>query len=129
MGQIVGVSILALVMVVAIFVSIRIAGEYERFAVFVLGRFAGIKGPGLLLRWPGSGAVWTRISVGDSGELLGPDIGRFSDVDLPVAYEGNLRLGTSVRITGFTSDEIKVEADPTKSRRIKCEECGHEMTV
>ncbi len=41
------------VLVVYLALSIRIANENERFAVFVLGRFAGYKGPGLVLKMPG----------------------------------------------------------------------------
>ncbi|MBI2945526.1 MAG: slipin family protein [Candidatus Wallbacteria bacterium] len=32
--------------------AIRIVNEYERAVVFTLGRFAGVKGPGLFLVWP-----------------------------------------------------------------------------
>jgi regulator of protease activity HflC (stomatin/prohibitin superfamily) len=49
-------SLLPLVFVVVVIVilynSIRIAGESERFAVFVLGRFQPYKGPGLVIITP-----------------------------------------------------------------------------
>jgi regulator of protease activity HflC (stomatin/prohibitin superfamily) len=35
-----------------IFSSIRVLNEYERGVAFTLGRFTGIKGPGLILLWP-----------------------------------------------------------------------------
>ena len=35
-----------------IFSSIKILNEYERGVAFTLGRFTGIKGPGLILLWP-----------------------------------------------------------------------------
>jgi regulator of protease activity HflC (stomatin/prohibitin superfamily) len=35
-----------------IFTSIRVLNEYERGVTFTLGRFTGIKGPGLILLWP-----------------------------------------------------------------------------
>ncbi len=124
-----GLLILALVAGGGAFACIRIASEYQRFAVFVLGRFAGLRGPGLIFRLPCGGSRWIRISVGDFGELVGPHVGRFSGVDMPASYEGNIRPGGSVRIAGFTSDEVLVEADPTHVRKITCERCGHEMAI
>jgi len=37
---------------ILIFSSIRVLNEYERGVTFTLGRFTGIKGPGLILLWP-----------------------------------------------------------------------------
>lgn len=124
-----GLLMFALLAAGGAFACIRIAGEYQRFAVFALGRFVGLRGPGLIYRWPGGGGRWIRISVGDFGELVGPHVGRFSGVDMPASYEGNIRLGASVRISGFTSDEVLVEADPTRVRKVTCERCGHEMAI
>jgi regulator of protease activity HflC (stomatin/prohibitin superfamily) len=44
---------LALLVIVVIAMSIRILREYERAVVFQLGRFWGIKGPGLVILIPG----------------------------------------------------------------------------
>ncbi len=41
-----------LVLLVLVASSIRIFREYERGVVFFLGRFAAVKGPGLVLIWP-----------------------------------------------------------------------------
>jgi regulator of protease activity HflC (stomatin/prohibitin superfamily) len=46
-----GVVVVVLVALL-IFSSIRILNEYERGVTFTLGRFTGIKGPGLILLWP-----------------------------------------------------------------------------
>ncbi len=35
-----------------LFSSVRVLNEYERGVTFTLGRFTGIKGPGLILLWP-----------------------------------------------------------------------------
>jgi len=43
---------LAVLVLVLIFSSIRVLNEYERGVMFTLGRFAGIKGPGLIIVWP-----------------------------------------------------------------------------
>ena len=127
--NLVGILVVVTATVIYLYMTIRIAGEYERFAVTTLGRFSGLKGPGLLFRWLGGESTWTRIAIGDSGELMGPDVGRFDGLDLPVRYDGSLRLGTAVKITGFTETEIKVEADPSKSRAIKCDKCGQEIRI
>jgi regulator of protease activity HflC (stomatin/prohibitin superfamily) len=42
-----------IILAVLIFSSINVLNEYERAVVFTLGRFGGIKGPGLILIWPG----------------------------------------------------------------------------
>lgn len=126
-------SIVALVLAAAIgivvFLSIRVAKEHERFGVFTMGRYVGLKGPGLIVSWPASTSSWTRISVGDAGEMIGSDVVRISDVRLPAKYEGRISSGASVRITGFTADAVTVEPDPNRLRKITCERCGHEMTV
>jgi regulator of protease activity HflC (stomatin/prohibitin superfamily) len=46
--------VLAVVIIIAvlIFSSLNVLNEYERAVVFTLGRFGGIKGPGLVLIWP-----------------------------------------------------------------------------
>jgi len=43
---------LVVVVVAAIFTSIRVLKEYERGVMFTLGRFGGVKGPGLIVVWP-----------------------------------------------------------------------------
>src|ERR1700746_3433843 len=40
------------IIIVLVFSSIRVLNEYERGVMFNLGRFAGIKGPGLIIVWP-----------------------------------------------------------------------------
>ena len=44
---------IAVLIVVLVFSAINVLNEYERVVVFTLGRFTGIKGPGLVLIWPG----------------------------------------------------------------------------
>jgi regulator of protease activity HflC (stomatin/prohibitin superfamily) len=43
---------LALLLLVLAFSSLRVLNEYERGVMFSLGRFTGIKGPGVILVWP-----------------------------------------------------------------------------
>jgi len=44
---------IAIFIIVLVFSAINVLNEYERVVVFTLGRFTGIKGPGLVLVWPG----------------------------------------------------------------------------
>ncbi len=46
--------LIAVVVLVALllFASVRILSEYERAVMFTLGRFTGIRGPGLIILWP-----------------------------------------------------------------------------
>jgi regulator of protease activity HflC (stomatin/prohibitin superfamily) len=46
-----GIAILVL-LAVLVFSSINVLNEYERGVIFQLGRFVGIKGPGLIIVWP-----------------------------------------------------------------------------
>jgi regulator of protease activity HflC (stomatin/prohibitin superfamily) len=43
---------LAVLIVILVFSAMNVLNEYERMVVFTLGRFSGIKGPGLVLIWP-----------------------------------------------------------------------------
>ncbi len=108
---------------------IKIASENERFAVFVMGRYIGLKGPGLVLKLYGSAGTWTKLVVGDTGELIAPGIGHFKDVQLPVQIDKNVKVTSTIRIIGFDSDSIQTMPDTKDRRKIVCEKCGHEMTV
>lgn len=52
LGEIIGIAIVAIIIVVIIASSIRIIREYERAVVFRLGRLIGAKGPGLIILIP-----------------------------------------------------------------------------
>jgi regulator of protease activity HflC (stomatin/prohibitin superfamily) len=45
---------LVIIVIIAalVFTSVRVLKEYERGVMFTLGRFTGIKGPGLVIVWP-----------------------------------------------------------------------------
>jgi regulator of protease activity HflC (stomatin/prohibitin superfamily) len=44
--------VLIVLLAIVLFASVRVLNEYERGVVFTLGRFSGIKGPGLVIVWP-----------------------------------------------------------------------------
>src|SRR3990167_8873553 len=48
-----GIMILVVIVVILLFSCIRVLREYERAITFTLGRFTGIKGPGLVIVIPG----------------------------------------------------------------------------
>jgi len=50
--QIAGIIVLAIFVLIVLFASIRIVNEYERGVVFRLGRYVGVRGPGLILLIP-----------------------------------------------------------------------------
>jgi len=46
-------TIIVIIIIAAlIFTSLRVLKEYERGVIFHLGRFGGVKGPGMILLWP-----------------------------------------------------------------------------
>ncbi|HEY5349243.1 MAG TPA: slipin family protein [Candidatus Lustribacter sp.] len=46
------VVVIAVLVVILTGASVRILREYQRAVIFTLGRFEGVKGPGLVLLWP-----------------------------------------------------------------------------
>ncbi|MGQ9664605.1 MAG: slipin family protein [bacterium] len=55
-------SIIIIVVILIIFSAIKILREYERAVIFRLGRFIGIKGPGLFILLPGIDKM-TKVSL------------------------------------------------------------------
>ncbi|MBI5243642.1 MAG: slipin family protein [Elusimicrobia bacterium] len=58
----IGSTPIIIILAVLAFTAIKILNEYERGVVFTLGRFSGVKGPGLILIFPGIQQM-TRISL------------------------------------------------------------------
>jgi regulator of protease activity HflC (stomatin/prohibitin superfamily) len=46
------IIVLVVLLAILLFAAVRVLNEYERGVVFTLGRFTGIKGPGLVVVWP-----------------------------------------------------------------------------
>ena len=80
--------------------SAHIAAEAERFAVITLGRFAGYRGPGLVVILPIVSRVF-RLRIGDTGSLVGPELATFANVDVPVTGVNSIKVGSTIEITGF----------------------------
>lgn len=101
--------------------TLRIAKEHERFAVTTVGRFDGLRGPGLLFKWMGSEAVWTRLALGQLGTYVGDGMARFEDATVPVSSDQP--LGHAVRIEGFEKNSVTVI--PAQVHVVRCEKCQH----
>lgn len=117
--------ILGYVILMYLWQGTRIIGEQERLALFELGRYRGLRGPGLVYFLP-SMTFSIIIKVGDRGELRSPNITRFGNYDFPVQPEGLIKTGNLVRIRGFVDQNILVTLDPDQSKSFICEKCGHE---
>jgi regulator of protease activity HflC (stomatin/prohibitin superfamily) len=46
------IIVLVVLILILLALSVRVLNEYERGVVFTLGRFSGVKGPGLVILWP-----------------------------------------------------------------------------
>jgi len=104
--------------------SIKIARESQRFIVYRLGRFFGLKGPGLFFIIPGVDKC-TKINVGDRGELLAQDLARINNADIPVRVGGRAEIGKMVRIQSFIERDAVVVAENIQTKEFVCEKCGH----
>ena len=116
--------VLWIFILILVALSIKIASESQRFIVYRLGRFFGLKGPGLLFIIPGVDKC-TKISIGDRGELLAQDLGRIKGADIPVKVEGSAIVGQMIRILSFTEKDAVVSVDSVQMREVICERCGH----
>lgn len=83
--------------------SAHIAAETERFAVVTLGRFAGYRGPGLVMIWPIVTRVF-RLKIGDTGSLISPEAATFANIEIPVSGASSIKVGSAIEITGFDDD-------------------------
>jgi hypothetical protein len=121
----VGALIVLAVAGVYVALSIRIAGENERFALFMVGRFAGLKGPGLVLKVPGASDL-IRIAVGAEGEVQSNELVSIGARSIPYVAGGSVRSGAKVRVSGFETARVKVEPVQTF---VVCEKCGHKNAL
>jgi hypothetical protein len=114
--------------------KIKILTESQRLAMFKLGIFMGFRGPGLVIQFEKGVHMWMRVTVGAVGELIDSGMGRFEEkkskfFDLPVEMSDSARIGSLIRITGFSADKALCVMNPDQRKTIRCEKCGHEMTL
>ena len=104
--------------------TIKVVSESQRLVVYRLGRFLGLKGPGLISVIPGVDKC-TKIGIGDQGELMAQDLARIKGVDVPVRVDGSATIGQSIRIQSFTDKDAVVALDTVQTREFVCQKCGH----
>ncbi len=97
---------LVLVMLFAAF-SLRVVPEQQRIAVFRLGRYRGLRGPGMVMVVPFMDRD-CKISIGDQGELMPDGMGKFREFQVPVITHTRVAAGASIRVAGFAKDAIQV---------------------
>ncbi len=102
------VLIILAVIVIFFVTGIRIANENERFVVSALGKYVGIKGPGLLLKWPNSSFVWHRVALNDDGQYLGDGLVKVKEAVFPAEYTDSLKTGDSIKIVSFKNNCITI---------------------
>ena len=116
-----------LVVGIVLLPHLRIAGDHERFAVFNLGRFSGLKGPGLVINFFLQEQL-VRLKLGDRGELVASDVGRFHHRDIPIQCNDTEVIGSKIRIAAFSDGKIIASLDGDQRRTFYCKKCGHENT-
>ena len=106
------------------FSSIKIVKARCRLAIFRLGRFVGLKGPGVIFRLPAIDEC-IKISVGDQGVLVAEDEVRMKEKGIPSEIEGSASVGHLVYVKNYRENRIVVDAHFDQTRFFKCEKCGH----
>jgi len=101
--------LIGIVIVVAVIsAGIRITRENERFVVITLGKNIGIKGPGLLFKWPNSSIAWHRVALNEDGEYLGDGLVKVKDAVFPAESADSLKTGDKIKISSFRNEVITV---------------------
>ncbi|HUT73067.1 MAG TPA: hypothetical protein VMW89_20540 [Desulfatiglandales bacterium] len=118
-----------MIIVIILSRSIKVTADQERFAVIALGQFKKLKGPGLLFKFFWSEVEWVKLRLGDSGELVSPEFGRFQDKDIPVVVGASTKVGSLIKIIGFEENKIVAHLDSEQRRAYVCEKCGHENVI
>ena len=104
--------------------TLKVVSESQRLVVYRLGRFFGLKGPGLICVIPGVDKC-TKIGIGDQGKLISHDFATVRKVDVPVRVDGSATAGQFVRIQSFTDKDAVVVLDTAQTREFVCQKCGH----
>lgn len=98
---------IVLVMVFLAF-SVRIVFEQQRIALVRLGRYMGLKGPGVILVVPYMDRA-RKITIGDPGVLMTDGTGMFQEFQIPVVFTDRISTGASIKVVGFAKERLQVE--------------------
>ena len=77
---------------------IQVLRDDERLALFRLGKYTGLKGPGIVVYFPILDAT-VRLRVGDRGNLITCETADFGGTSVPVT--GDELSGSLIEIVGF----------------------------
>jgi regulator of protease activity HflC (stomatin/prohibitin superfamily) len=119
-----GFIFLVILLIILAASSIKTVSESQRLIVYHLGRFFGLKGPGLISVIPGVDRC-TKIGIGDQGKLIAQDLARIKGVDVPVRVDGSATIDQSIRIQSFIDRDAVVVLDTVQTREFVCQKCGH----
>jgi len=108
-----GLLFLVIFMIILAASATKVVSESQRLAVYRLGRFLGLKGPGLIYVIPGADKC-TKIGIGDQGKLISHDFATVKKVDVPVRVDGSAMAGQFVRIQSFTHKDAVVVLDTVR---------------
>ena len=104
------VVFLILVVIALPALAVRVAPEHHRFAVFVVGKYASLKGPGILVRVPAPRTKWLRLRIGDGVHVISTNLAKVGTFHFPVTVKSG-DAGRVMRITAFQGDSIVIGAD------------------
>lgn len=88
--------------------SMRVVAEQQRIALFRLGRFTGLKGPGMVMVVPFLDRE-CKIAIGDQGVLAADAMGKFREFQVPVVFTSSIPIGASITVVGFAKDKLQVK--------------------
>lgn len=117
---------LLLLIIMFLAAGLKIASEHQRLALFRLGRYLGLKGPGLVVIIPGIDKCF-KISISNQGQLISDGIGKFKEAEVPVEYTEKIYVGSLIKVNGFLNNKVQVVSASDQRHVVKCEKCGHEM--
>ena len=104
--------------------GVRRVNEDERMVVHRLGRFMGLKEPGIRMVVPTVDET-VKLALGARGEALDGERARFGTTEAPIRSTDALRPGSIVRVVGFGADHAEVVLDDDQTRSFVCAKCGH----
>ena len=110
--------ILIILIIIYLAASLRVASEHQRFALFRLGRYFGLKGPGVIIMMPIIDRCF-QIAVGDQGLLIKDGIGKFKEAELPVDHSENISTGSRIKVKGFSNNKIQAALDADQRHVVK----------
>ncbi len=109
-------------------VCLRAVPSSRRLAVFELGEFRTLKGPGTVFRMPFGHFEWITVSFGDCGELVAADKARFHGRDFPAGSKEALPIGVRLRVVGFEDNKVLVAPDEFV-REVVCPNCSSRFEI